>query len=256
MSQYALITGARKGLGKAFAVELSKRKINTILVSRPDNGLNVFCEELKDKYQIDSQCFETDLSVYKNVIDLASWINHHFEIFILINNVGKGGTKKITEVPIEYINKILNLNIITTSVLTHQLLPNLLRQPKGYILNISSLAAHLPIGFKTVYPASKSFIYSFSRGLNQELKGSNVSVSVVSPGPIRTNGDVVKRITKGYFGKFMILEPEEIAKKCIRQLFERKAEIIVNPMVWLLIKILPTWVTTPLMTRIAKKELG
>jgi short-subunit dehydrogenase len=256
MSQYALITGARQGLGKAFAIELSKRKINTILVSRPNNGLNIFCEELKEKYQVDCRYYETDLSVYKNVIDLATWINLHFDVFILINNVGTGGTKKMTDAPIEYINKILKLNIVTTSVLTHQLLPNLLRQPKGYILNISSLAAYLPIGFKTVYPASKSFIYSFSRGLNQELKSTNVSVSVVSPGPIRTNGDVVERTAKGYFGKFLILEPEVIAKKCIRQLFERKAEIIVNPMVWLLIKILPTWIETPLMTKIAKRELS
>ncbi|MCR9015757.1 SDR family NAD(P)-dependent oxidoreductase [Aquiflexum gelatinilyticum] len=256
MSQYALITGARKGLGKAFAIELSKRKINTILVSRPNDGLQNLCEELKEKYQVDCRYFETDLSVYNNLIDLADWVNLHFDIIILINNVGTGGTIRMTDASIEYIDKILKLNIVTTSVLTHQLLPNLLRQPKGYILNVSSLAAHLPIGFKTVYPASKSFISSFSRGLNQELKGSNVSVSVVSPGPIRTNGDVVKRISKGYFGKFMILEPEEIAKKCIRQLFERKAEIIVNPMVWLLIKFLPTWITTPLMSRIAKKELG
>jgi len=129
MSQYALITGARLGLGKAFAIELSKRKINTILVSRPNNGLKVFCEELKEKYQVDCRYYETDLSVYKNVIDLAAWINLHFEIVILINNVGTGGTKRMTDAPIEYINKILKLNIVTTSVLTHQLLSNLLRQP-------------------------------------------------------------------------------------------------------------------------------
>ncbi|MCL6258167.1 SDR family NAD(P)-dependent oxidoreductase [Aquiflexum sp. TKW24L] len=256
MSQYALITGARQGLGKAFAIELSKRKINTILVSRPNNGLNILCEELKEKYQIDSRYYETDLSEYKNVIDLGAWINLHFDIFILINNVGTGGTKKMTEAPIEYINKILNLNIVTTAVLTHQLLPNLLRQPKGYILNVASLAAYLPIGFKTVYPASKSFIYSFSRGLNQELENTNVSVSVVCPGPIKTNGDVIIRTGKGYFGKFMMLEPEVIANKCIRQLFEKKAEIIVNPMVWFLIKILPTWIKTPLMTKIARKEIS
>jgi short-subunit dehydrogenase len=256
MSQYALITGARQGLGKAFAIELSKRKINTILVSRPNNGLKIFCEELKEKYQVDSRYYETDLSVYTNVIDLATWVNLHFDIVILINNVGTGGTKEMIDAPLAYINKILNLNIVTTSVLTHQLLPNLLRQSKGYILNISSLAAYLPIGFKTVYPASKSFIYSFSRGLNQELKDTNVSVSVVCPGPIKTNGDVIIRTGKGYFGKFMILEPEVIAKKCIRQLFKKKAEIIVNPMVWLLIKILPTWIKTPLMTKIAKKEIS
>ncbi len=243
-------------MGKSFAIELSKMKINTILVSRPNHGLEDFCTELKDKYEIDSRPYETDLSVYQNVIDLANWVNEYFDVFILINNVGTGGTRKITNVDIEYINNIINLNVVTTSALSHQLLPNLLKQPAGYILNISSLAAYLPIGFKTVYPASKSFIYSFSRGLNQELKGTNVSVSVVCPGPIRTNDDVMKRVEKGFFGKFMILEPEFIAKKCIRQLFKKKADIIVNPIIWLLIMILPKWIKIPLMTKIVKKEMS
>ncbi|SMD42962.1 hypothetical protein SAMN00777080_1533 [Aquiflexum balticum DSM 16537] len=256
MGQYALITGARQGLGKAFALELSKRKINTILVSRPNNGLQDFCEELKEKYSVDSKFYETDLSVYQNVIDLAKWLNQNHEIFILINNVGTGGSKKITDVDIDYINKILKLNIVTTTVLTHQLLPNLLKQHEAYILNISSLAAYLPIGFKTVYPASKSFIYSFSRGLNQELKGTSVSVSVVNPGPIHTNKEVMERTEKGYYGKFFILEPDVLAEKCIRQLFEKKAEIVVNPMLWLLIKILPLWIEIPLISRIAKKEIS
>jgi short-subunit dehydrogenase len=255
MGQYALITGARQGLGKAFAIELSKRKINTILVSKPGDGLKDFCEELIEEYKVDAVHYETDLLVYQNLIELAKWTNEHFDVFILINNVGTGGTNKITDVGVEYINKILNLNIVTTSIITHQLLPNLLKQPAGYILNIASLAAYLPIGFKTVYPASKSFIYSFSRGLYEELKGTGVSVSVVTPGPINTNERVVKRTNKGFFGKFMILDPDRVAKISIQQLFERRAEIIVNPMIWLLIKVMPKWIKIPLMTKIAKKEL-
>lgn len=255
MEQYALITGARQGLGKAFAIELSKRKINTILVGRSNQGLKEFCEELKDQFKIDSKAYEVDLSVYQNVIELANWVNQNFNIYILINNVGTGGTIRMTDADVGYINNIINLNVVTTSVLTHQLLPNLLKQHRGYILNISSLAAYLPIGFKTVYVASKSFVYSFSRGLNQELKETNVSVSVVCPGPIRTNDEVIKRVEKGFFGKFMILEPEFIVEKCIRKLFQKKADIVVNPMIWLFIMILPKWIKIPIMTKIANKEI-
>lgn len=255
MGQHALITGARQGLGKAFAIELSKRKINTILVSRPDHGLKDLCKEIKEIYQVDCIAYETDLSVYQNVIDLAHWTNQHFDVFILINNVGTGGTKKLIDVDVNYINEILKLNIMTSSILTHQLLPNLLKQPAGYILNIASLAAYLPIGFKTVYPASKSFIYSFSRGLNEELKGTGVSVSVTTPGPLNTNDRVMKRTKKGFFGKFMILKPNKVAEICVQQLFKRKAEIVVNPIIWFLIKLTPKWIKIPLMTKIAKKEM-
>ena len=255
MGQYALITGARQGLGKGFAIELSKRKINTILVSRPDHGLQDFCKELKETYQVESIAYETDLSVYQNVMELAYWLNEHYDIFILINNVGKGGSTKITDVDIEYINHMLKLNVVTGTVLTHQLLPNLLRQPQAYILNIASLAAFLPIGYKTIYPATKAFIYSFSRSLRRELKDSNVSVSVVSPGPIRTNQDIIERTNKGFFGKFMVWEPDDLAKECIKQLFKKKNEIIVNPFVRFLIRVLPMSFETELMTRIVLKEL-
>ena len=68
MKQYALITGASQGLGKAFAKEISKKKINTILVSLPDEGLSTFCEELEELYGVDSICYETDLSIVENVV--------------------------------------------------------------------------------------------------------------------------------------------------------------------------------------------
>ncbi|WP_449401654.1 SDR family NAD(P)-dependent oxidoreductase [Chryseobacterium wanjuense] len=61
------------------------------------------------------------------------------------------------------------------------------------------MAAFSPIGFKTVYPASKTFIHSFSRGLNEELRDTNVFVSVVNPGAMKTNPDVVSRIEKQGF---------------------------------------------------------
>ena len=125
MKQYALITGASQGLGKAFAIEISKKKMNTILVSLPNEGLSNFCEEIKEIYGVDSICFETDLSIVENVIDLTEWVNNQFELFVLINNAGIGGSKKITDANLSYIENILQLNVVATTVLIHQLLPNL-----------------------------------------------------------------------------------------------------------------------------------
>jgi len=141
-------------------------------------------------------------------------------------------------------------------LITHQLLPNLLRQPKAYILNVSSMAAFSPIGFKTVYPASKTFIHSFSRGLHEELKDTNVFVSVVNPGAMKTNKDVCKRIEKqGFLGKLTLLDPDHVASYSIRQLFKKDSVIMVNPISWLLMKILPIWIKLPLMTQAIKKEM-
>ncbi|WP_313090103.1 SDR family NAD(P)-dependent oxidoreductase [Chryseobacterium flavum] len=253
---YAVVTGASQGLGKAFAENLAKKKINLILVSLPGQHLKELTRELEINYHIKAHYYEVDLSVNENVMKLTAWLNESFDVHILINNAGLGGTKKFTEATSDYINTILQVNVTATSLITHQLLPNLLRQPKAYILNVSSMAAFSPIGFKTVYPASKTFIHSFSRGLHEELKGTNVFVSVVNPGAMKTNTDVCKRIEKqGFLGKLTLLNPDKVASRCIQQLFKKDSVIMVNPISWLVMKVLPIWIKLPLMTQAIKREI-
>ncbi|WP_080779502.1 SDR family NAD(P)-dependent oxidoreductase [Chryseobacterium phocaeense] len=253
---YAVVTGASQGLGKAFAENLAGKNINVILVSLPGQHLKEFSEQLEKTYRIKAHYYEVDLSINENVMKLTEWINNSFNIHILINNAGLGGTKKFVDASPSYINTILQVNVTATSLITHQLLPNLLRQPKAYILNVSSMAAFSPIGFKTVYPASKTFIHSFSRGLYEELKDTNVFVSVVNPGAMKTNVDVCKRIEKqGVLGKLTLLDPNKVAAYSIRQLFRKDSVIMVNPISWLVMKILPIWIKLPLMTSAIKKEI-
>lgn len=253
---YAVVTGASQGLGKAFAEHLARKKINVVLVSLPDQNLRELSKALEQEYEIKARYYETDLSIHENVMKLTEWLNRSFNIYILINNAGLGGTKKFTEASSDYINTILQVNVAATSLITHQLLPNLLKQPEAYILNVSSMAAFSPIGFKTVYPASKTFIHSFSRGLYEELKDTNVFVSVVNPGAMKTNTDVCKRIEKqGFMGRLTLLNPDKVASYCIRQLFKKDSVIMVNPISWLIMKILPIWIKLPLMTQAIKREI-
>ncbi|MBV8324943.1 SDR family NAD(P)-dependent oxidoreductase [Chryseobacterium sp.] len=253
---YAVITGASQGLGKSFAEQLAKRKINLILVSLPNQNLKEFARELENRYTVKTCYYEVDLSVNENVMKLTEWLNTSFEIYILINNAGIGGTKKFTEASPDYINTILQVNVAATSLITHQLLPNLLRQSGAYILNVSSMAAFSPIGFKTVYPASKTFIHSFSRGLYEELKETSVFVSVVNPGAMKTNPEVCKRIEKqGLLGRLTLLNPDKVASRCIERLFKKDSVIMVNPVSWLIMKVLPIWIKLPLMTKAIKREI-
>src|SRR5690606_35591644 len=194
--KYAVITGSSQGLGKSFAYELAKNGWNLILISLPDENLQHMSKRLNSLFGIRAFYYETDLTIKDNVMAVCNWINGNFDIQMLINNAGIGGTKRFDEVSSAYIEKIIQLNVLATTLLTHQLLPNLKRQEKSYVLNVSSLAAFSPIAYKTVYPASKAFIHSFSRGLYQELKDTSVFVSVVNPGPMRTNPDTTKRINE------------------------------------------------------------
>jgi uncharacterized protein len=187
---------------------------------------------------------------------LASWLNEHFQISILINNAGIGGSKPFEYASLGYINTIIQVNVKATVLLTHQLLPNLRRQPQSYILNVSSIAAFSPVGYKTVYPASKAFVHSFSRGLYAELKDSNVFVSVINPGAMATSDEIISRIEKqGIIGKLTLLDPVKVANYAIHRLLKRDTVIMVNPVTWLISSLLPIWIKLPVMTRIIKREV-
>lgn len=253
---YAVVTGASQGLGKSFAQELAKKGTNLILISLPDQDLPALSFNLQQQFGVQVVYKETDLSIKENVLAVCNWINEHYNVHFLINNAGIGGTKKFEDATAFYIEKIIQLNVLATSLLTHQLLSNLKKQKKSYILNVSSLAAFSPIGYKTVYPASKAFIHSFSRGLYQELKETNVFVSVVNPGAMATNAEVSERIkNQGFIGKLTLLNPDKVAKKCIKQIIKRDTVIMVNPMSWLMLRLLPIWIRLPLMTKAIKREI-
>ncbi len=255
--QFAVITGASQGLGKAYARELAKRGFNVVLVSLPGQNLSQLSDWISRKYKVESFYYETDFSVTEKIRSMATWLNENFNISILINNAGIGGTKSFDEAHIDYIDAIIQVNVKATVLLIHQLLPNLRRQPKSYILNVSSIAAFSPVGYKTVYPASKAFIHSFSRGLYAELKNTNVFVSVINPGAMATNQEITSRIEKqGILGKLTLLNPDSVAHYSLDRLFRRDTVIMVNPFTWLMSVLLPVWIKLPIMTKIVEREIS
>ena len=252
---FALVTGASRGLGKSIAMELSARGVNTLLVGTSATVEQV-CEEIKNQYHTQSFAFIADLSRREEVLALAEKINAQHQVCILVNNVGVGGTRSFVDAPTDYLENIIDLNVRCTALLTHELLPNLLQQKKSYVLNIGSMSALNPSGYKTVYPASKSFVYSFSLGLREELRNTPVSVSVCLPGAMATNAEVTARIEKqGFWGKATLKNTDRIARKCVRRMFRRKRLIVVNPLASFLSAIVPDCIKIPILTRIVKREM-
>ena len=257
---YCIVTGAAHGLGRAFALELSKQHMNTLLVDLPENGLSGLCQEIREQYQVLSCCYECDLTQKQQLLDLAEKINEKYNVFLLINNAGTGGTVKFEKATIDYLDKIIQLNVMAPTLLTRLLVPNLLKQEKSYILNVSSMAAFSPIGYKTVYPASKVFVHYFSRSLYQEYKNTNLFVSVVNPGPMKTNVEVTRRIEKqGFFSHWGIMSPQKVAAISVRQLFKRDTMImlsLVNGLNWLILKLVPIYIRLPLLSRAVRREIN
>ncbi|WP_435263672.1 SDR family NAD(P)-dependent oxidoreductase [Tenacibaculum sp. nBUS_03] len=257
-NSFALITGASQGLGLHLAKAVASKGYNLLLVSLPNENLASSSKSIENEFNVIVKFYETDLTSKSNIINMCEWANN-YKISILINNAGCGGSKKITEASLDYIEKIIQLNIISTSLITKLIIPNLASNTKSYILNVSSMAAFSPIGYKTVYPASKKFIDYFSLGLGEELKEFNISVSVVYPGPMKTNHEVSSRIEKqSNFVKSGVVSLDEMAFQSIEKMLQSKKRIIpgkLNKLSKLILKILPLNTKIKLLSQAIKKEI-
>ncbi len=258
-SRYAIVTGASSGLGKSFALELASRKIDTILVSLPGEGIEGVCAECR-KMGTDSVFYEIDLTNQQELLAMTGEINRKYRVNILINNAGTGGSDIFSRASVKYINRIIQLNACATTLMTHEMLPNLMEnRDRAYVLNISSLASLTPTGFKTVYPASKSFVRYFSIGLRNELRNSPVSVNVALLGPMPTKPEIAERIkSQGLIGRFLTITPEKAAKKCVEKMFRDKGIIVAgfsNILSCFLLKFIPEGIRASVMTKTMSNEL-
>jgi len=233
---------------------------NLILVAYPKSNLPHLCKMLEKNYNISAVCFDCDLTSKKKIEKLTKLISSNYEINMLINNAGIGGTSLFGSCSLNYLDNIIQLNIRATTILTKLLIPILLKEEEAYILNVSSMAAFVPIPFKTIYPASKAFIYSFTRSLSLELENTGIHTAVLAPGPILTNPDVTLRIIRqGWIAKLSLLSTCKIARIALKALYKKKKVIIpglFNQINWLVTRLIPKEYSEKAMGRIVQKELA
>ena len=258
--KYTLITGASAGLGKALAMECAMKNHNLIITALPGGQINLVAEQIEKEYAVNVTWYEFDFTQMGAVEKLAAEIAEKYEIGMLINNAGVGGTKAFIEATPEYIDQIVLLNMRALVLLTRLLLPTLKQQKQSFILNIASMASFGPMPYKTVYPASKAFVYSFSRGLGAELKGTGVSVSVAHPGGMKTNAEVTQRIEKhSKLVQSTTLSVDKVAKICIDRTLKGDKLIIpgfMNKISWLILKLIPVWLRLIIMRNSLQNELN
>lgn len=259
LGKYVIITGASLGLGKAMANNFASKGFNLILLSLPHEGLSLYCKELANRYGVDLLYYETDLRKGENIQVFADWaLSQNVDIVGLVNNAGLGGSSVFEESDVLLIDTMILVNIRALTLLTRLFIPELKTKNKSFILNVSSIAAFKPMPFKTVYPASKAFVYSLSVGLSEELKKTPVQVSVLHPGPMDTSEENSSRLNKhGFLGRLVLLNVDEVAEIGVNQLLSGKNVIIpgiFNKVCINLLKSIPRRIAMPLLTKVLKKE--
>jgi uncharacterized protein len=228
-NNYALITGGNKGIGFCIARELAKKGRNIILTARNESLLQKACSELSAKYGIKAIYFTADLTEETAPEKIFDFVNQQqLSVDILINNAGFGLSGAFESSSMQQIVEMMRVNMEALVKLTYLFLSELKRHPKAYIVNIASTASYQAVPYLSVYAATKSFVLSFSRALDVELRNSTLSVTCVSPGATETDWSKTAGInnqTQKLFQK-IYTSPEKVASMAVNGMFNRKPEVI------------------------------
>jgi len=246
--EYALITGASKGIGKAIAHELAARGFNLLLVARSEELLQETAARITTLYPVKADWLALDLSTAEAPQNVYDWCRAKgYTVSALVNNAGYGLSGPFEKYDSGQLLNMMQLNMSTLVSLTRLFLPDFHQLPRAYIMNIASSAAYQAVPGLSLYAATKAFVLAFSRGLHQELLKSPITVTCISPGA--TDTDFPNRAQLGEKGlkaaeKFN-MTPEAVASIAVRAMLAGKTEVITGfvnkvgaAMAWLLPKTL------------------
>ncbi|MBR8740781.1 SDR family oxidoreductase [Nocardiopsis sp. MG754419] len=184
----ALVTGASKGLGRAFAWDLAHRGAEVILLARSEGDLRALAADigaLRDGP--DAEIIVADLAAPDGPDTVLGELRERgLTVDLLVNNAGSGSVGPFLERPLGPQLLSVGLNISGLLALTHALGADLVARGTGGIINVASTAAFQPVPYQAGYAATKAFVLSFTEALAEELRGTGVHVMAAHPGPVAT----------------------------------------------------------------------
>ena len=172
----ALVTGASSGIGEAFARLLAKDGYRVVLVARSVEKLSTLASELGNG----TLTLSVDLSeadAPNRVADTSGPVD------VLINNAGHGDFGPFASADPTKLRSMMELNMVSLTMLARNVLPPMVAQGQGRILNVASTAAFQPGPLMAVYYATKAYVLSFTEALAEELRGTGVTATALCPGP-------------------------------------------------------------------------
>ncbi|GHH30801.1 SDR family NAD(P)-dependent oxidoreductase [Lentzea cavernae] len=183
----ALITGASKGLGVAYARELASRGADLVLVARSADALEGLAQQLREAHGVRVEVIAADLAHRDGPGRVEDELRRReIEVDLLLNNAGAGSVGPFLDRPFDAQLASVDLNVTGLMTLTHRLGGRMRARGSGGIINVSSTAAFQPLAYQAVYAATKAFVLSFSEALAEELAGTGVKVMAAHPGAIAT----------------------------------------------------------------------
>ncbi|CEF69899.1 Estradiol 17-beta-dehydrogenase 12 [Strongyloides ratti] len=214
---WAVVTGSTDGIGKQYAIELSKKNFNIILISRNQSKLEDVKNEIHQispNVEIKTISFDFTNTSYNDYESVILKELKNYEIGIFVNNVGmafeipaiihetEGGLKRISD--------ILIVNSLPVTILTAEIIPQMLKRNKGIIVNVASFVGYLSLAEWNVYSASKRYMIHLTRILQKEYYGTGIIFQCLCPLLI------VTKMSKAEKTSIFSPYPDEYVKSAIK----------------------------------------
>lgn len=191
LGDWAVVTGATDGLGKAYAQELARKGLNIVLISRSLFKLQTVAKEIETEYGVKTRVIDVDFTGGREIYERIGAQLQDLDIGVLVNNVGMSYNfpEFFNVLPdgADLCTRLMHCNILSVTGMTLLVMPKMAEKRKGLILNVSSASAVLPSPLLSMYASTKAFVDKFSRDLALEAQHVGVTVQCVMPGFVATN---------------------------------------------------------------------
>ena len=221
----ALVTGSTRGIGKETTLLLLKKGLNVIISSRSQDSVDNVIEEILDKFPskkeniLGLKCDVSKHSEVKTLVDVS--VKRFRRIDVLVNNAGIVYFKSIMDTTEEEWDKTIDTNLKGVFLFTKEVLPYMIENKSGVIINVSSGAGKYGFLNLSTYCASKFGVIGLTESVAKEVTGYNVKIMAICPGGVDTK--MIKDIVKvGYNASNRnLIKPEEVANKIYDMIFNQ-----------------------------------
>lgn len=224
----AVVTGASAGIGKVFCQRLAGRGYDLIVVARDGNRLEAMRQDLEQRHGVAVEVFPADLTIDTDVSLLAERISRSMQLALLVNNAGFGSQGRLADASPAQQEAMLRLHVLAPMRLAQAALPVLLKNGRGAIVNVSSVASFLYSAGNVNYCATKAYLTTFSEGLAAEVAGTGVKVQALCPGFTHTEFHQRMKVDVGEVPRWMWMPADRVVETSLQNL-ERGGPVICIP---------------------------
>lgn len=224
MGKRILVTGASRGIGEATARLLAKKGYDLFLVcSSSFDALEKIREEIVAENDIDCRIMQCNVGDKDDVLKMTTAVKDLSDLYGIVNNAAISIVGLMTDVSFDDWTRIVNVNLNSVFYICHELVPYLVNQKSGRIVNVSSIWGNVGASCEVAYSATKGGVNSFTKALAKELGPSNIQVNAVAFGVINTSMNACFSLEemeelKNEIPADRIAEPDEAAQMILNVL--------------------------------------